>query len=93
MGREYAVLTDSPGRITHRFHARDLHLVLAPDTPARPIRFRVKLDGAPPGVNHGVDVDADGMGTVQGGRLYQRWLASSRQRFDADKWSLCRLAS
>lgn len=71
IGSEYAALNDAPGRITHRFHARDLHLVLAPTAQGRAIRFRVKLDGAPPGVDHGVDVDSDGWGTVQAGRLYQ----------------------
>jgi thiol-disulfide isomerase/thioredoxin len=71
MGSEYAALTDSPGRITNRFHARDLHLVLAPARQGGAIRFRVTLDGAPPGADHGADVDTDGMGVVQNGRLYQ----------------------
>jgi hypothetical protein len=30
-----------------------------------------KLDGAPPGEDHGGDIDATGVGTVQGHRLYQ----------------------
>jgi hypothetical protein len=37
----------------------------------RPVRFRVKIDGAPPGADHGVDVDAEGAGSVQDPRLYQ----------------------
>lgn len=36
-----------------------------------PVRFRVTIDGAPPGDAHGVDVDADGDGVVTAQRLYQ----------------------
>ena len=71
VGEEFATSGERSGRITYRFHARDLHLVLAPGAPGRPVRFRIKLDGAAPGADHGVDVDADGSGTVQDGRLYQ----------------------
>jgi hypothetical protein len=35
------------------------------------VRFRVLLDCAPPGSNHGDDTDADGNGTVHEQRLYQ----------------------
>ena len=35
------------------------------------MRFRVRIDGAPPGAAHGVDVDAQGNGTVTLQRLYQ----------------------
>jgi hypothetical protein len=35
------------------------------------VRFRVSIDGAPPGAGHGVDVDAAGNGTVTESRLYQ----------------------
>ena len=70
IGREFATLNANSGSISYRFHARDLHLVLgAPD--GRPVRFRVTIDGAAPGANHGSDVDADGFGTVQDDRLYQ----------------------
>ncbi len=37
----------------------------------RAVRFRVTIDGAPPGDSHGTDVDADGQGVVTGQRLYQ----------------------
>jgi thiol-disulfide isomerase/thioredoxin len=57
--------------ISYRFHARDLHLVLGPSTDGKPIRFRVTLDGKPPGTDHGEDTDADGYGTVTEDRLYQ----------------------
>jgi len=36
------------------------------------VRFRVSIDGAPPGASHGADVDASGNGVVNGQRLYQR---------------------
>jgi thiol-disulfide isomerase/thioredoxin len=71
IGREFATLGGPSGRITYRFHARDLHLVLAPAWPGQSIRFRVKLDGASPGSDRGSDVDTEGWGTVQDGRLYQ----------------------
>jgi hypothetical protein len=62
----------TPGAsISFRFHARDLHLVLGPDSDGTPVRFRVSIDGQAPGANHGVDTDADGYGVVTGNRLYQ----------------------
>jgi hypothetical protein len=62
----------TPGAsISFRFHARDLHLVLGPDSDGTPIRFRVTIDGQAPGAKHGVDTDADGYGVVTGNRLYQ----------------------
>jgi len=39
--------------------------------PGQPVRFRVKLDGAAPGAEHGVDVDSEGVGQVEQPRLYQ----------------------
>ncbi len=66
-----AVLNQKDGGIVYRFHARDLHLVLGPGKSDKPVRFRVTIDGAAPGVSHGVDVDAAGNGTVTGQRLYQ----------------------
>jgi thiol-disulfide isomerase/thioredoxin len=71
LGREALRLNEANGRITHRFHARDLHLVTAPAARGAPVRFRVRLDGQPPGAAHGVDVDAEGNGTVTEPRLYQ----------------------
>jgi hypothetical protein len=68
---EYAALNEAPGRIAYRFHARDLHLVLARPSQGHPIRFRVRIDGNPPGPDHGYDVDADGWGTLEDDRLYQ----------------------
>jgi cytochrome c biogenesis protein CcdA/thiol-disulfide isomerase/thioredoxin len=57
--------------IVYRFHARDLHLVLGPSKAGKPIRFRVTIDGKAPGADRGVDIDADGYGTVTEDRLYQ----------------------
>jgi thiol-disulfide isomerase/thioredoxin len=67
-----AVRLDEPGgAIAYRFTARDLHLVLAPPSSGTPVRFGVRLDGAPPGPHSGDDVDGDGAGTVRAPRLYQ----------------------
>jgi cytochrome c biogenesis protein CcdA/thiol-disulfide isomerase/thioredoxin len=67
---EKAVLDAAPGKIEFRFLARDLHLVLGPPGD-KPVRFRVRLDGAAPGENHGVDTDAEGNGVIREQRLYQ----------------------
>jgi cytochrome c biogenesis protein CcdA/thiol-disulfide isomerase/thioredoxin len=71
VGPEYAALDSEDGSIIYRFHARDLHLVLGPAATGKPVRFRVRIDGAAPGANHGVDVAPDGSGTVNEYRLYQ----------------------
>ena len=71
MEPENAVLKGSSGKIVFRFHARDLHLVLGPTKDGTPVRFKVTVDGTPPGDDHGSDVGANGNGTVQGHRLYQ----------------------
>ena len=68
---ESAVLQTAPGKIVYRFHARDLHLVLGTAKENKPVRFKVTLDGTPPGEDHGADTDLNGLGTVQGHRLYQ----------------------
>jgi cytochrome c biogenesis protein CcdA/thiol-disulfide isomerase/thioredoxin len=68
---EKAGLDGASGSILYRFHARDLHLVLGPGADGKPVRFRVTLDGKPPGEDHGADTDADGQGTVTDQRLYQ----------------------
>ncbi len=66
-----AVVLDAPGgRIEHRFHARDLHLVMGPGVDGAPVRYRVRLDGEPPGAAGGADVDDDGGGTVTVPRLH-----------------------
>jgi thiol-disulfide isomerase/thioredoxin len=69
--RQAAVLERSNGRITYRFHARDLNLVIAPGAHGGPVRFRVLIDGHPPGPAHGIDVDEQGNGVVAESRMYQ----------------------
>ena len=61
---------EADGQIAYRFHARDLNLVMGP-AGRTSVRFRVLLDGQPPGAAHGADVDEQGHGTVVGQRLYQ----------------------
>ncbi|RFP19605.1 MULTISPECIES: cytochrome c biogenesis protein DipZ [unclassified Duganella] len=68
---DQVTLNQGTGRIVYRFHARDLHLVLGPGKDGKPVRFRVTIDGAAPGANHGTDVGVDGSGTITGQRLYQ----------------------
>jgi hypothetical protein len=67
---EVAIAEEPNSRIVYRFHARDLHLIL-PSTTETKVRFRIRLDGQPPGAAHGVDVDEDGNGVVTDVRLYQ----------------------
>ena len=69
--KDAAVLNTPNGRIAYRFHARDLHLVMGPAAPGTSVRFRVLIDGQPPGAAHGIDVDEQGDGTVTEQRLYQ----------------------
>ena len=71
IGRQMTVMNKAPGKIVFRFHARDLHLVLGPAGSTMPVRFRVTIDGAPPGDAHGVDTNAAGEGQVTTQRLYQ----------------------
>jgi len=49
VGRQAAVVSSSTGRMVYRFHARDLHLVMGPPQQGASVRFRVGIDGQPPG--------------------------------------------
>jgi thiol-disulfide isomerase/thioredoxin len=71
IGKEAIVLNESGGSVVYRFHARDVHLVMGPAAPGVSVRFRVVVDGHPPGMAHGVDVDDQGNGTVKEPRMYQ----------------------
>jgi thiol-disulfide isomerase/thioredoxin len=71
VGPEIAAAEKPKARIVYRFHARDVNLVMGPGHGGRPVRYRVQIDGHPPGPAHGSDVDADGAGTVVEPRLYQ----------------------
>jgi thiol-disulfide isomerase/thioredoxin len=69
-GRQSALSLAPHAKISFRFHARDLHLVLGSKS-GRPVRFRVTLDGKAPASDAGVDAVADGSGAVRDQRLYQ----------------------
>jgi thiol-disulfide isomerase/thioredoxin len=71
VAKNLTALNKPNGRIAYRFHARDLHLVMGPATRGASLRFRVLIDGQPPGAAHGIDVDGQGNGTVTEQRLYQ----------------------
>jgi thiol-disulfide isomerase/thioredoxin len=68
VGDESAALDAGSGSITYRFEGRDLNLVLGA---AAPVRFTVRVDGAPPGDDRGLDVDGAGDGTLAEPRMYQ----------------------
>jgi thiol-disulfide isomerase/thioredoxin len=59
------------GRISYCFHARDVNLVMGPAVRGVPVRFRVRVDGQPPGATHGVDANEQGNGVVADQRVYQ----------------------
>jgi len=64
-------LNQAGGQIAYRFHARELHLVMGPTAAGTPVRFRVLIDGQPPGAAHGADVNDQGRGTATEQRLHQ----------------------
>jgi thiol-disulfide isomerase/thioredoxin len=69
--RDAAAPNKPNGRISYRFHARDLHLVMGPAAPGTSVKFRLRIDGQPPGAAHGIDVDEQGNGIVSEQRLHQ----------------------
>jgi thiol-disulfide isomerase/thioredoxin len=71
VGEERVRLDQAGGRIAYRFHARDVNLIMGPATRGGAVRFRVLLDGKPPGPSHGLDVDEAGNGTANEQRMYQ----------------------
>ncbi|HEY7173529.1 MAG TPA: redoxin domain-containing protein [Micromonosporaceae bacterium] len=70
IGYESISVHEPGGSIAFRFHARDAHLVMSTEAP-EPIPFRIFIDGEPPGLSHGVDVNEEGHGLLEDGRLYQ----------------------
>jgi hypothetical protein len=44
---------------------------MGPAAAGSAVKFRVLIDGQPPGAARGVDVDEQGHGTVTGQRMYQ----------------------
>jgi hypothetical protein len=71
VGNQIATLNEPGGRIVHRFHGRDVNLVLGSRAGGGPVRFQVLVDGKPPNRARGLDVDERGNGTVTEERLYQ----------------------
>jgi thiol-disulfide isomerase/thioredoxin len=69
VGEEFVELEQPGGSISYRFTARDVNLVLAPG--AQPARFAVRIDGEPPGDDHGLDSNAAGEGVVTEPRMHQ----------------------
>jgi len=66
-----AVLNGPGGRIAFRFHARDVNLVMGPQSSGASIRFRVFLDGQPAADASGSEVGVDGGGVARDQRTYQ----------------------
>ena len=71
VGAERATLESGPGKIVLRFYSRDVHMVLGRSKNGTPVRFKVKVNGAEPGDDHGSDSAADGTGVVRQPRMYQ----------------------
>jgi thiol-disulfide isomerase/thioredoxin len=69
--RDAAVLNGANGRLIYCFHARDANLIMSPPVDGQSVRFRVLIDGRPPGVARGSDVDEQGNGIVTEPRMYQ----------------------
>jgi thiol-disulfide isomerase/thioredoxin len=70
LGDESARSSKPGGRLTYRFHARDVHLVMGPAASGGPVRFRVFIDGQPAGASRGVDIDENGNGKLDMQRMY-----------------------
>jgi thiol-disulfide isomerase/thioredoxin len=68
---KFIQLNKTNGRIKYRFQARDLHLVMGPSIPGSQVKFRVLINGMPPGSAHGIDTDVQGNGIVTEQRMYQ----------------------
>ena len=71
VGEQITTLNEPGGRITCRFHARDVNLVMGTRTDGGTARYLVLFDGEPPNGNRGIDVDQRGSGTIAAPRLYQ----------------------
>ena len=70
VGPENVTVDAAGGSIAFRFHARDVHFVMS-NGAGDPVPFRVTLDGVAPGDSHGGDIDGDGNGILDDGRLWQ----------------------
>lgn len=70
VSKESASLQSAGGSISFNFQGRDLHLVIG-TLKNKSVRYKVTLDGKPPGADHGIDTDAQGYGEIHEQRLYQ----------------------
>ena len=70
-GEQGTTVDGADGKIAYRFQARDLHVVMGPAVAGTAVRYRILLDGQPPGPAHGGDVDGEGNGTLTESRLHQ----------------------
>jgi thiol-disulfide isomerase/thioredoxin len=70
-GQELIASHNAGSKVVYRFHARDLHLIMGPAVTGKAVKFRVLIDGNPPGSAHGLDIDSNGNGIVTGQRMYQ----------------------
>jgi hypothetical protein len=71
-------VNETGGRISFRFQARDVNLVMGPAVPGTSVPYRVRLNGEAPGEASGFDVDEDGRGTLADQRLHQLIRQSAR---------------
>jgi thiol-disulfide isomerase/thioredoxin len=71
VGQHAGILNEPGGRLSFRFHARDLNLVMGPASRGRSVAFRVLLDGQPPDAAAGTDISGNGGGFVSEQRTYQ----------------------
>jgi thiol-disulfide isomerase/thioredoxin len=71
ISKEKVFLNNKSGKLIYRFHARDVNLIMGSAEKASSFKFRVFIDGKSPGAAHGLDVDENGNGTINGPRMYQ----------------------
>jgi thiol-disulfide isomerase/thioredoxin len=71
IGPGAVLLNEANGRIAYGFHARDVNLVMGSSARGMSFRFRVLIDGDPPGAARGTDVDENGNGILSEQRMYQ----------------------
>src|SRR5258705_214891 len=71
VGEQITTLNEPGGRISFRFHGRDLNLVMGSRADGGTVRFLILIDGKPPNGARGIDVDERGNGRIVDARLYQ----------------------
>ncbi len=71
MENEGVVSDEAGARIADNFHARDVNLIMGARTQGASERFRVLVEGQPPGAARGGDVDPNGHDSVSEQRRYQ----------------------